>query len=283
MKPLPFKIPYGADSSIVVEHARMPQFYGSYHTHEELQLMLILQGQGTAYIGDKILPFTHDDIFLLGQDLPHVFKNDETTRSGIEYIAVFFLPGFMGQGFLELPESQKVAAIMSDCKLGIRVTDREAAGPIAKAIKRLTRLEGLQRLLTLVHILQCLAVLKEKETLTSPGYYKPRRMEDGKKINDVFNFLMDNYHREIKLNEVAEVANMSPTAFCRYFKQHTRKTYSRFLNEIRIGKACKMLSESDIPIGAICYQSGFSNLSNFNRQFKKITGYTPSRYQKLHR
>ena len=189
----------------------------------------------------------------------------------------------MGEGFLELPESQKVAAIMHDCKLGIKVTDHQAAKPIVRAIKRLIRLEGLQRLLTLVQILQCLAVLKEKETLTSPGYYKPRRMEDGKKINDVFNFLMDNYHREIKLNEVAEVANMSPTAFCRYFKQHTRKTYSRFLNEIRIGKACKMLSESDIPIGTICYRSGFSNLSNFNRQFKKITGYTPSRYQKLHK
>ena len=92
---------------------------------------------------------------------------------------------------------------------------------------------------------------------------------------------MDQYNRHISLDEIADIANLTPAAFCRFFKQRTRKTYVNFLNEIRIGKACRMLLDKDMSIVDICYKSGFSNLSHFNRKFKKQTGYTPSKYHKV--
>ncbi len=284
MKPLPFKIPPGSKESITVYHDKLPHFYATYHNHEELQLMLVIKGHGTAYIGDKIVQFKEGDVYLLGQNLPHVFKDkmDPKRNNGIESISIFFLPGFMGDGFLAIPETRLLSTLIKESERGVFV-EGDLRERVTAGIWQVTRQSGLPRLLTLIELLEQIAQTEELTFISSPGYHKPKRTVDGRKINDVFNFLLDNYAREIKLEEIADVAHMSPTAFCRYFKQHTRKTYSRFLNEIRIGQACKMLVDDQYTVGDICYNSGFNNVSNFNRQFKKVTGLTPSEYQKMHR
>ena len=283
MKALSFKIPHGSKTSIKVDHDVMPHFYDTYHTHEEVQIMLVIKGYGSAYIGDRILQFEEGDIYLLGKNLPHVFK-DKLTGEGvrIESISIFFLQDFMGKEFLELPESRLVATLIEESKRGLQIQGK-LKDIITDKIWKIYNSEGLNRLLFLVETLELIAQSEDLKFISSPGYHKPKRSVDGQKINDVFDFMLGNYAREIRLEEIAEVANMSSTAFCRYFKQHTRKTYSRFLNEIRIGHACKMLVDDKLSISHICYNSGFNNISNFNRQFKKITGFTPSKYQKQHR
>jgi len=283
MKALPFKIPHGSKTSIMVDHDAMPHFYDTYHTHEEMQIMLVVEGYGSAYIGDKILQFQTGDIYLLGQNLPHVFKDKlSKTDSGIESISIFFLQDFMGAGFLSLPESRLLEALIEESKRGIQLQG-ELKDRITDRIWKVYKSVGLNRLLLLVDLLEQIAQSEELSFISSPGYHKPKRSVDGQKINDVFDFMLANSSREIKLKEISEIAHMSSTAFCRYFKHHTRKTYSRFLNEIRVGQACKMLVDDKSSINHICYESGFNNISNFNRQFKKITGFTPSRYQKQHR
>ena len=283
MKALPFKIPHGSKTSIKVDHDVMPHFYDTYHTHEELQIILVIKGHGSAYIGDKILHFEEGDIYFLGKNLPHVFKDKLSDRDlGIESISIFFLQDFMGTGFLELPESRLLGALIEESNRGIQVKGK-LQERITESIWQIYNSEGLKRLLILVDILELLAQSEDLSFISSPGYHKPKRSVDGRKINDVFDFMLANYSREIRLEEIAEIAHMSSTAFCRYFKHHTRKTYSRFLNEIRVGQACKMLVDDKLSISNICYSSGFNNISNFNRQFKKITGFTPSVYQKQHR
>ena len=283
MKALPFKIPHGSKTSIKVDHDVMPHFYDTYHTHEELQLILVIKGHGSAYIGDKILHFKEGDIYLLGKNLPHVFKDKLSDQDhGIESISIFFLQDFMGTGFLELPESRLLGALIEESNRGIQVKGN-LQERITESIWQIYNSQGLNRLLTLVDTLELLAQSEDLSFISSPGYHKPKRSVDGRKINDVFDFMLANYSREIRLEEIAEIAHMSSTAFCRYFKHHTRKTYSRFLNEIRVGQACKMLVDDKLAISNICYSSGFNNISNFNRQFKKITGFTPSQYQKKHR
>jgi len=283
MKALSFKIPHGSKSSIKVDHDKMQHFFGTYHTHEEIQLILIIKGNGTAYIGDKIVQFNAGDVYLLGQNLPHVFKDKATDDvRDIEAISIYFLKNFMGEGFLSLPESRLLASLLQESTRGIKILEplqKEVSESIWKVLKN----NGLRRLLLLLDALELIAQTEKLSFITSPGYYKPKRTVDGQKINDVFDFLMTHYRREIMLQEIADVAHMSPTAFCRYFKHHTRKTYSLFLNEIRIGEACKMLIDDTLSVSQICYQIGFNNISNFNRQFKKITGLTPSTYQKQHR
>lgn len=283
MKALPFKIPHGSKTSIKVDHDVMPHFYDTYHTHEELQIMLVIKGYGSAYIGDKILHFEEGDIYLLGQNLPHVFKDKLLEKdSGIESISIFFLKDFMGRGFLELPESRLLSALIEESMRGIKIEGQLQEG-ITENIWKIYKTDGLNRLLILVDTLEQIAQSEDLSFISSPGYRKPKRLIDGQKINDVFDFMLANYSREVKLEEIADVANMSSTAFCRYFKHHTRKTYSRFLNEIRVGQACKMLVDDKLSVSNICYDSGFNNISNFNRQFKKIIGFTPSAYQKQHR
>ena len=283
MKALPFKIPHGSKASIKVDHDEMPHFYDTYHTHEELQIILVVKGHGSAYIGDKILQFQAGDVYFLGQNLPHVFKDKLAEHeSGIESISIFFLQDFMGSGFMSLPESRLIAALIEESQRGIEI-DGALQKKITESIWRVYNSDGLNRLLLLVDLLEQVAQSDDLSFISSPGYHKPKRSVDGQKINDVFDFMLANSSREIKLAEIAEVAHMSSTAFCRYFKHHTRKTYSRFLNEIRVGQACKMLVDDKSSINNICYESGFNNISNFNRQFKKISGVTPSEYQKQHR
>lgn len=282
MKALPFKVPHGSKTSIKVDYDKIPHFYGTYHTHEEIQLTLVIKGHGTTYIGDKILNFDEGDIYLFGQNLPHVFKdNMDEDEGNIESISIFFLPTFMGDGFLSLPESRSIAKLLALSGRGIKVSN-ELNPDVTSLIWQLYESSGLERLMVLIHTLDLVAHDNDMNLIASPGYHKPKRMVDGQKINNVFDFMMANFSREIKLEEVADVAHMSPTAFCRYFKQHTRKTYSRYLNEIRIGQACKLILDKSFSISEVCYKSGFNNISNFNRQFKKITGFTPSDYQKHH-
>lgn len=279
MKALPFKIPHGSKSSIKVDHDILDQFYPNYHTHEEIQLTLVVKGRGIAYIGDQILEFDSGDIFLLGGQLPHVFKDEHFRKSGIESFSIFFLKEFLGRQFLDVPENRIIEQLLSDTTRGIKVS-QNSAYTLDEEIKSMLKAHGFDKILRLLGILNQIAHLK-KEFITGHDYRKPRRQVDGEKINNVFNFLTTNYTRDISLAEVADIAHMSPTAFCRYFKQHTRKSYSRFLNEIRVSQACTMLQESAEPISRIAFSTGFNNISNFNRQFKRITGTTPSAYQNL--
>lgn len=279
MKALPFKIPHGGKSSIHIDHEKLEQFYPHYHTHAENQLTLIIKGKGIAYIGDQIIEFKPDDIFLFGKKLPHVFKAEQSQNTEVESISVFFLNEFLGAEFLQIPESGLLSELFKDAKRGIRINDNSST-QLGAMLRKITGFHGLERILAILNILQAITQL-EIEFITGPDYRRPRRQADGEKINDVFNFLTSNYDKDISLADVAETAHMSPTAFCRYFKQHTRKSYSRFLNEIRVAQACKLLQTKADAISDIAYRTGFNNISNFNRQFKKITGSTPSEYQKM--
>ena len=255
-------------------------FYGSLHVHAELQLTYILKGQGTAYIGDRIEQFESGDVFLLGPDLPHVFKDEWAGKEeGIESYSVFFLPDFLGEGFLTLPESRAIKQLIERSERGIKFVG-SLKNQQANNIINIFEKTGLEKLIMLVSMLEEIAHSDQCILLASNNFQKPRKSSDGKKINDVFDFLMKNYTKSIRLNEVAATAHMSPAAFCRYFKQHTRKTYTQFLNEIRVGQACKLLSDKNRTISQVCYQTGYNNLSNFNRQFKGITGLSPRDYAK---
>ena len=175
---------------------------------------------------------------------------------------------------------------MAYCELALtRIEDRTHERVILNlaAAQQMLGLEGFERFIQLFSILNLLSLSKELEPLSSVGFDGPQNESDSKKINDVFTYIMNNFSEEVKLQEAASIANMSINAFCRYFKQHTRKTFSSFLNEIRIGHACRLLIEDRWNVRETAFDCGFDNISYFNRQFKNITTYTPSEYVKLHR
>ena len=117
--------------------------------------------------------------------------------------------------------------------------------------------------------------------MLSKTTYEQRNTEKyGKRINDIFDFVINNYEESISLEKAAEIANLSTTAFCRFFKERTRKSFMEFVNEVRVGEACKLLAKNDYNVSQICYEVGFNNISNFNRKFKEITNITPNEYRK---
>jgi len=284
MKILPFKLPKSSDESFVVEHNVSNHLYNPLHQHPELQITLVLKGTGTVFIGGYIGDFKPNDVFVIGSNVPHVFRNDDpyfepNSKLKAEVIYVFFDPTSFGDAFLSMPEAKELYDLLNKARRGIKVHgDKKKI--LTSKLKDLTTARNLEKIIRLLDVFKIVSDADSLEYLaTEVGDHNVDEHE-GKRLNDIIQFTMDQYNRHISLDEISDVANLTPAAFCRFFKQRTRKTYVNFLNEIRIGKACRMLLDKDMSIVDICYKSGFSNLSHFNRKFKKQTGYTPSKYHK---
>jgi len=280
MKVLPFKIPKPENVTLYVQHYKGENFYEKLHQHKEIQISVVLRGEGTYIIGDCVGDFKPNDIFVLGENLPHVFKRDVAFEKETEMISLFFSKSSYGEGFFDLPEFDHFQRFFNNAILGYKVTSNieEIILPLSK-IKNLSKYEQFISFLTILNLISD----AEKLKLSSLINLKKYDGDEGKRMSDIFQYSMDNFHKEVSLHNVADIANMTPNAFCRYFKQRTNKTFVNFLIDIRIGNACKLLAKNnDLSITEISYKSGFNNLANFNRKFKATKGITPSEFRKKH-
>jgi len=284
MKILPFKIPQSEERSFRVQVDELSHFYDRFHHHPELQITLIEKSHGTLLIGNSISTFEEGDLFIIGANVPHSFRNHESFYTDQELsaksISIFFNERSLGLEFFKLPELRKVYALLKEADKGIQIKG-EARAFVQSIINEMLTKQGLPRLLNLLQILDHLSTSEEVTFLSSIHFSIQPETLESKKLEAIFQFVLDHHDRPIKLEEVAKIANLSVSAFCRFFKARTRKTFSRFVNEFRISVACKELLAGEHSISEICYRVGFTNLSNFNRQFKEIVGYAPSRYVRM--
>jgi len=286
MKPLLFKIAKTEEESVRILQEDYPYFYDNLHYHAETQIMVILEGEGTYFIGDAIGNFKAGDIFILGSNLPHFFRSDKAyyeEGSGLrsKNISILFSLETMGEKLLDLPEFHAIKKLLHYSKRGL-IVQGKSKNKLFKASHKIATKDSLERIIYLLKQLNKLSKSEDLATLSHINFEPGNRPSDTKKVNAVINFIMENFSHDISLSDAADVANLSVNAFCRYFKQHTRKTFSQFLNEIRIGHACKQLIEEGYSVKEVAFDSGYYNISYFNRQFKLITGYTPSEYLKAH-
>lgn len=285
MKILPFKIPQSEETSFRIQIDEVPHFYDRFHHHAELQITLIEQSHGNLLIGNSITTFKEGDLFIIGANVPHSFRNHELfykdQQINAKAVSIFFNEDSLGSGFFKLPELRKVQAVLREAGKGIQIKGLAQTFIRAK-MQEIQEQQGLQRILSLLEILDHISTSKEISFLSNFHFSVQVDFLENKKLEAVFQYVVDHHDRPIKLEEVAKIANLSISAFCRFFKARTRKTFSKFVNEFRISVACKKLLSDEYSISEICYQVGFTNLSNFNRQFKEITGYAPSKYIRLH-
>lgn len=288
MRPVLYSFPKTEQESFSVQvEDDIPHFYDILHYHPEWQITLIKKSRGTRFIGDSIERFKDGDIFIIGPNLPHVFRNDkayyeEGANLGASFISMYLNDTSFGNEFFLLPEMRNIRLLMKRASRGIRLLGKTRSSA-EELIRRVVETEGFDRFLTLLSLLNCMATSNEYNYISNMSFYRPQKEIDSKKINDVFDFVMSNFSDIITLEEVAALANMTPTSFSRYFKQRTQKTFSTFLSEVRIGHACKLLLEGDYNITEISYECGYNNISNFNRQFKAMTKFTPSEYLKRYK
>lgn len=284
MKPQLLKVPTDPLLSFSVRHDKVPHFFAKWHYHTELELLQIKKGSGTQFIGDNISRFYEGDIFLIGSNLPHYWRCDECYFENnpdvtAEAIVTHFLPNFWGPQFLELPENKHINDLFLKATKGIKIsgnTNYRVEGILQKLLTAKTA----ERIILLMQALHLISISKDIECLATSGFQNTCNEMETERINDIYNYTIDNFDKKISLEEIAAVAHISPNSFCRYFKTQTKKTYSQFLMEIKIGNACKLLIENKKSISSICYESGFNNFSNFNRYFKNITGKSPLQYKK---
>lgn len=276
MKPHIQKLPLSEHSSFMTDTFTTPHFETPWHCHAEYELVLVLQGKGKRFIGNHVSDYAEGQVDLLGLNLPHWYRKEDPEATG-SALVIHFREEFLGKDFCKIPEMQKVRLLFERSQMGIRFfghIQQEAA----QRIRTMPQLQGMDRLVCLLSILSALADATEYE-LCSSDRIAGQNGKDSDRLNKIFDYVMNNFKEEICSKEVANLAMMSYSAFCRYFKNRTKKNFSRFVNEIRIGHACKQLMESDTSISYVCYESGFNNMSNFNKQFKKIVKYTPHEFQ----
>ncbi|QMU28584.1 helix-turn-helix transcriptional regulator [Adhaeribacter radiodurans] len=276
MKPHIQKLPLSEQSSFLADTFYTPSFETPWHYHEELELVLILEGKGKRFVGNHVSDFCEGQVDLLGSNLPHWYRKDDTISTGGSLV-IHFREEFLGKSFGEIPEMLKIRLLFDRSRMGIKIlgaTQQKAA----LAMKQILTLNGMDRLTALLLLLSQLAESEEYELLSSPELNSQNK-KDSDRLNKVFSYVMNHFKEEISVEEVADLAMMSYSGFCRYFKNRTKKNFSHFVNEIRIGYACKRLLNSDLNVSHVCYESGFNNIANFNKQFKKIVRCTPHQFQ----
>jgi AraC-like DNA-binding protein len=283
MTPQLLKISLSLEESFSVRTDLANRFYNQWHYHPEVELIYIVEGTGTAIIGDSINNVQGGDLFLIGSNLPHMFRSDDQyneLNSDLitEAIVLHFHPSII-DSFLKLPENKAVDELLKKSLLGLCVLSdtREKSKLLLRAVKHA---RNSQRVIYLLQILQLIAESNDVKSLSHKPFISNFNSNDEHRLNRIYHYTLNNYLKEITLKEISNVIYMTPHAFCRYFKSRTKKTYSQFLLEMRVGQACKLLAETDYSIAVVSYESGFMNFSNFNRKFKQITGNTPIAYRK---
>lgn len=278
MKILPFQIPKPEHDALIYQENKELIFFDKFHQHEEIQLSFIAKGEGTLIVGDTINYYKKGDIIALGSNLPHVFKSDTTSKIPSRMITLFFTKIAFGDFFFELEELRELRPFFKKIYHGFKVTPK--SNKLEYLFISLEESSKLQRFITCLEVLKILSKLKH-QPLSSFIYDKKYTDSEGKRMRDVMDFTMQNYHEQINLDRVSKVSAMTKNAFCKYFKKRTNKSYFQFLTELRIENACKLLlSDKSLSIAEIADKSGFNNISNFNRQFKSIKQMSPSIYKK---
>ena len=282
MLPQFYKVLPPPASTINVVLNKRHHFSNPFHFHPELEISLILKSAGFRFVGDSVEAFEAGDLVFIGANIPHCWRNDNTCMADplheAHMLTVHFPREFLGASWYQLPECEPINAFLEKARMGIRITGRTRQ-EIAALLLGLQEQDGMGRIIALLTILERLSRSAETAPLASAGFVQSYTDSGADRINRVYLYVMNNLSSPVTLREVAALTNLSETAFCRYFKAKTGKPFFRFLNEVRIGYACKLLIKSPQSITQIAYESGYNNLANFIIQFKRIMQQTPRQYQ----
>ena len=273
------------DCSFTIKNNNYPNFLKVWHFHPEIELVYIKSSRGTRFIGDSIEKFEEGEIVLIGENLPHMWLNndeyfEEASKLVAKAVAIHFKDDFLGSTFFQVPEMKHISKLFDRAKLGIKFLNIDKQ--IYTKINQMLSLDGFEKTMVLINVLSLLAKHNDFRLLASQGSINSFKHIDNVNMVKTFEYVYENFTNTIYLEDVANVINMNPASFSRFFKRVNRKTFSKFLNEVRIGFACKLMMEKSKDITSICFESGFNNISNFNRQFKNIKGMSPSEYIKFH-
>jgi AraC-like DNA-binding protein len=258
-------------------------FSSEFHFHEECQLAYIVQGDGKRIVGDSIESFESGELVFLGSDLPHVWSDNNRSPGSSSQksisLSLFISPERLIDYLSAFGDQQRTQTLFEKARRGMYITG-ESKLKICNLLEKATSRSGIEQVITVLEVISLLGSTTEYKPLASAHYTNNIHHRDNWRMNKVYDFLLENFREEIHLQRVADLAGMNPQAFCRFFKSRTQKSLTYFVNEIRIGHACKLLMEDEESISRIAYDSGFNNVSNFNHFFKLVKKVTPREFRR---
>jgi AraC-like DNA-binding protein len=278
------KVSEQSEQSFRVTREVVPHFYNPLHFHTEIELAYILQSHGTAFIGDYIGTFQAGDVFLIGEKLPHNFKNSSeffTKDSSLkaEALVFHFDCNFLGADFWTKPEMKDIANLLKGARKGV-LLEGKTRTRVQKVMEDIVNLSQVNRILSVIQILDIISTSTENKLLSTSLPSSSFSYADAEKLNKINSYTMTHFRTKMPLQTIASVANMNPSAFCRYFKMRTKRSFSQFVIELRLQQATNMLLNSTLTIDQISLDCGFESPSYFYRTFKRYKGITPAAYQK---
>lgn len=253
----------------------------SFHFHDLCELVWIEKSYGKRIVGDHIGNFEDNDLVLMSPNLPHIWQNDRTYLNAdkrVKSTVIYFPSDFL----FALTDDQNTLAqtkgLLERASRGLAFYG-ETNLKVKAFLKEIPGKEGIDKIITVLKVIDILSQSNDYEYLASVAFKNQYDEKDNDRINKVYRFIMQNFQRNIHLKEVADLCNMTTNSFCRFFKGRSQKSLTQFINEIRIGHACKLLQNVDLSIADVCFSSGYNNLTNFNKFFKEIKEMKPSEYR----
>lgn len=247
-----------------------------WHFHPEYELVYIKGASGKRHVGNHIGPFTEDDLVLIGSNIPHLNFDYGITES-YEIVVLHIQQSFIETLGAGVPELEQVKTLFEKSQRAI-LFQNDIKSKIGNRLLKFDSLDPFQQFVEVLQIMQDLASSESYQFLHDRPFINQYSKVEQKRLKRIYNFVEQEYHRKIELQEIADFSSLNKAAFCRYFKKATGNTFISFLNQFRISHAKRMFL-TGMNVSETCFQCGFESLSYFNRTFKKITGLNPSEFR----
>lgn len=276
-----FLSPLAATDLVACEVVRGPDFGCQWHFHPEIELILILKGGTDRWIGDSIAAIRNGDLFLIGSNLPHDFRNDRApgaTFHRVHAIVIQFHPGFLGPAWLQRNHMDRVAQLCQQSGNGLEITGQTRTR-VAQMMKRVPRTRGIRRLILTLEVLAILSSSRELRRIASPGFAPEVQISDTERMGAISVYIQDHIGDPLYLKQVAQHVGMTEVSFSRYFRQRTGKTFPAYVNQVRVARVCRLLAETDATVTEIALSCGFESMANFEKQFAERQGSSPKAYR----
>jgi len=276
MKAVYEKVRAHEESSVTAFDFQGPVFDAPFHFHPEYELTYIVTSKGMRYVGNHISPFAEDDLVLIGANVPHYWRNEKSKTTYAESLVVQWSPAIMQP----MKEFAAIASLLNRAERGIKFSDvfaREVKGKMRGIVDS----KGVKRYLLLMALLDELTQQKDVTLLSTPDHTLALSHDVHDRLKCVQEYVDEHYTTRITLAEMAAQVHMTEQSFSRFFSKAMRKPFFSYLNEYRVQMAARLLTESDMPVAQVGYESGFESLPFFYRQFSKYKGRSPLQFRKL--
>lgn len=254
-----------------------------WHFHKEYELHLIVASSGKVFVGDYIGNFYPDSLFLTGPNLPHNWISQVEPGEVVDTrdMLVNFTDQLFESGNQVFSELKSLAPLLERAQYGIEFRCKQTIREARELMEKIAQARGITRLGHFFILMELLAASDDYQLLCANRPKQQAEEHHLDRTNRAVDYIFAHYARELTLEEVSEHVGMKPTYFSRFFKQATGRSFVEFVNRLRVSKSCELLTDASLPVTEICFESGFSNISNFNRRFQQLKGMTPSDYRRL--